>query len=380
MTETPLPDAQPAHAVPEPGPDPELEAGRALKSQGRNGTWNLVLALLLLVLIGACAYGGWWLWQERETLTRSVTQQADSMARQSDRLDALESQNVEMSTRQADLSRQADRGGTELGALQTRIDDSLGLIGRISEELSGGRTRFQLISLEHLLLLAADRLLLERDAAGALAALEIVDQRLAALADPRLFPVREAVAQERAALLAVPQPDLVSATLSLSSVIERVPQLPLVAHVPSHFEAPDRRADQATDGTLESGWQRLLASVQTTLRSLFTVRRQDPGRSHQLLPPEAEALVYQVLVLKLEGARVALLRRDTVALRDVLRSADAWLDQQFKPDDPGVLAARGEIARLQALELAPNLPDTGRSLAVLRALVAQTPADERPPP
>ncbi|MGQ0622009.1 MAG: uroporphyrinogen-III C-methyltransferase [Panacagrimonas sp.] len=339
----------------------------------RRGAVRLLGIILLLLLLTASGWIGWQFWKERDALARRLDQQAADLDRFKSRTEDLETQLREITTRQSDLSRQGDRNGSDIATIQTRAEESFVLMSRIGQELSGGRARFQLAAIEHLLLLASDRLLLHHDATSALVALDIADERLAALSDPALFPVREALAQERTTLRAVPRPDLASATLSLSALIERIPQLPLAARAPTRYASPDSRASTAAVDAASGGWRRLLASVQSTLESLVTIRRDDNSRSLRLLPPESEAIVYQVLTLKLEGARVALLRGDTVPMREELRSASAWLDQQFRQDDPGVLAARGELDRLAQLDLSPPLPETGRSLALLRAQLSPKP-------
>lgn len=333
---------------------------------------GVALWLMLLIALGLAGWAGYEWWLQHESLADQVERSEVNARALSTRITALETQGGEIATRQADLSRSANRNATDIAALQSSIAESQRLMGRISDELSGGRTRFQLAAIESLLLMAIDRLQLEHDAATALTALETADERLAAINDPRLFPVREAIASERAALRAVPRADIASAALSLGSLIDRVPQLPLVAHAPSQFVSPDMRDESLPASADLPGWRRLLASVTTAARSLFTIRRDDNSRSTRLLPPEQEAIVYHVLTLELEGARVALLRGNTAAFRDQLRSAASWLDQQFKPDDPGVLAVRGDIERLRGIELSPPLPDIGRSLERLRSLLEST--------
>lgn len=329
-------------------------------------------ALVIVIVLGfaAAIFGGWSWWAQRSSLAEQLGAQDESLARLARQTGALESQSVEAATRLADLSRLSDRNGRDIAALQARIDDSVALLGRISEELSGGRTRFQLAAVEQLLLLANDRLQLQHDVKSALAALDMADARLARFSDPQLFAVREALAQERAALRAVPVADLTSATLNLASLIARAPALPLASHAPAQFASPSARESASAGDPAGAGWQRVLQAVQATARSLFTIRREDNTRAMRMLPPEAEAVVYDLLILRLEGARVALLGGNTVAMREQLRSAADWLATEFKSDDPGVLATRAELDRLQGLELAPPLPDISRSLAALRARLA----------
>lgn len=369
--------AESAPAKPGPAPDtagasPAAAAVPAAHSEHKradrkHGVLAWILVFLLLVLVGLTGYGGWLGWQRYAGIEAERSAQLQQLQRLQGEVSALSAQVESLSTRQSDLSRLGDRQGTELAAQQARIDDGLQLMSRISADLSGGRTRFQLSSVEQLLLLANDRLLLHRDARSALAALDSADQRLAALSDPQLFPVREVLAAERNALRAVPQPDLTSATLSLSSLIERVPRLPLASHAPMEFTAPAARADLGGTTEQSPGWQRLWLAVQGAARSLFTVRRDDDARALRQLPPEQEALVYHVLTLKLEGARAALLGGRSVPMREALVSASAWLEAEFKADDAGVLAAQAELQRLQALELSPSLPDISGSLEALRA-------------
>ena len=332
-------------------------------ARGRRWVWVVVLLVLAL---GAAGVFGWLWWEQREQAARESAEQDALVQKLETRLASIEAASGEQATRLADQSRLTDRNGTDIAALQSRIEDTLALMSRISEDLSGGRTRFQLASVEHLLVLANDRLQLERDVRSALTALDSADASLARLSDPQLFSVREALAQERTALRAVPVPDLASASLTLASLIERVPSLPLLSHAPAQFESNGTRESGAPDSAA-SGWSRLLAAVQTAARSLFTIRREDNAKAMRLLPPEAEAVVYHVLTLKLEGARVALLTGNTGALREEARSASEWLDSQFKADDPGALAMKAELERLEALELAPPLPDISRSLVALRA-------------
>jgi uncharacterized protein HemX len=358
------PDATPPPAA-DRAPPPRIEPSVPAR-ESRGATWRTLGALLLLAILVAAAALGWQWWEQRTRVARHLESQDAALTALRTQTEALAARAEEQAARLADQSRLTDRNGTDIAALQSRIDDTLGLMSRISEDLSGGRTRFQLAAVEHLLVLANDRLLLERDVRSALVALDAADARLAALSDPQLFAVREALAQERTALRAVPAADRTSAALTLASLIERAPRLPLVSHAPAQFKSPEARAEVADAGGPE-GWQRMWAAVRAAASSLFTIRREDNARALRLLPPEAEAVVFHVLVLKLESARVALLSADTVALREAARSADAWLEAEFKPDDPGVLAMRGELDRLQTLELAPPLPDTSRSLAALRA-------------
>lgn len=348
MPADPIPTApSPPAAVPAPPRRPSrgLRLVRALA------------ALAVLVALGALA---WLYWQQ---YSARIEEQDATIARLSQEVRALTAEAERLDGRQADVSAIGQRNAAQIAAFAQRIDQHEQTMGRLAEDLAGGAPRLQLAGVEQLLLLANDRVQLARDVASAAVALEAADARLARLADPRLFEVRKAIADERAALAAVPVPDRATAALTLSALIARAARLPLAARTPDHYEAPPAPTVEAGAGSLG---ERLAEAVRTALRAMFTVRRTD-GPAPRLLSVEAEARVAQVLELKLEGARAAWLLGDTVSFRDLVDSSGAWLREHFRGDDPGVQAALAELERLRPLELQPALPDISRSLVLLRA-------------
>ena len=338
---------------------------------------GIVAWLLVVLLAGALGYGGWLLWDLRQNQGALLQAQDHALRRLMRMTSELENQGSQTATRQSDLARVMQRASSDLAALQGRIDNSEQLMGRITEELQGGRTRFALASVEQLLLLASDRLLLQQDVRSALLALQIADQRLGTMNDPRLFRVREAIARERAALQALPRPDLTSASLTLSSLIDRAATLPLRARIePRVFGGGLRGGNSAAQdtATIDTAWyQRIGDAIRTALANLFVVRRDDKAGNLRLLPPEDEAVIVHVLILKLESARVALLRGETASLRESLGSAADWLRRFFRDGDPGVEASLAEIERLQSLELSAPAPDLSESLTLLRQAIESAP-------
>lgn len=278
-------------------------------------------------------------------------------------LNEVEVENSKLEGHQADIIDASRNNSLEVASLNKRLDEQSQVVSRLNDQYEGGRTRTQMSVVEHLLMTANDRLLLERDVDGAATALDLADQRLGALGEPRLFAVRRVISEERLALRAVPHVDRAAAALTFSSLINRVPRLPLRARVPDHFEARVEHSQVAP----MSGWAtKAWASIKEAMTGVFNVRRNN-GPAPRLLPPDQESLVYQVLMLKLEGARLALLRGDATSFRDLCDSASNWIKDYFRPDDPGVLAAQAELERLRPLQLNAPLPDISRSLTLLRA-------------
>lgn len=318
--------------------------------------WRRALLPLALVLLGL----GCWLVGVLVRNVRDNSEQVHALVRD---LNALEVQASKLDARQSDQAETSRRNSLEIAAFGDRFEEQNQLLARLNEQYQGGRTRLQMALVEHLMLTANERLQLERDVDGAATALDLADQRLGSLGEPRLFNVRRALADERAALRAVPHVDFAAAALTFSSLIGRVPRLPLRARVPDHFEARPEHVEVAPD----TGWAaHAWASIREAMTGVFSIRR-NRGPAPRLLAPDQEALVYQILSLKLEGARLAMLRGDAASYRDLCESSAAWLRDYFRPDDPGVLAAQAELERLRPMQLNPPLPDISRSLTLLRA-------------
>lgn len=356
------PEKTPGPRAPEP---PPLPAGLAARRQARAAarTGNPLGWLLVLVLLAAAGYGLWHGWQWGAGALEAVSAQQELMARLGRDVQNLRAQADELASRQTDLAQAVQRNGQSIASLDGRVEDGVEAVARLSDTVEGGRVRVQLAAVEQLLLMANDRLLLAHDAASALRALDLADQRLARLSDPRLHAVREALSIERAALTRMALPDTTGLALALGDIQKRAATLPLRVRVPAHFETPPEVAPAAPE---PSWWARTTAALRGALAGIFALRRDERGAPRLLAPDEA-ALVGQILELKLEGARLALLARDGLAFRELTGAAHAWLAQHYDAQDAEVKLALAELERLGAQTLAPAPPDISRSLTLLRA-------------
>ncbi len=329
---------------------------------------RLLGALVLLALLVALGYGGWRLWQRLEATTETQEAEDALIRRLSQQLRTIEADNVQLERHLGDVDGTAQRAAATLGQVQVQQDSALKAIEALDATLKGGRARFQLAAVEELLLLAHDRAALARDASAAALALELADNRLAALADPRLLPVREALSAERLALLAAPKPDLAGAALALGSLLDRAASLPLRARIPNHFDSAAATDSEAAPLPVNAEWPaRFWAGAKSALATVFRIQRETRPVD-RLLPPEQEALIHTLLTLKIEGARLALLRQEPTSYRDLLDGALHWLDQYYVASDARVLAAHAELERLRTVDLNTSLPVPQKALERLRAV------------
>ncbi|WP_293396245.1 uroporphyrinogen-III C-methyltransferase [Nevskia sp.] len=335
--------------------------------------WPVLLSLLLIVALAGTGYAGWRLWQQRAATEETVAAQDTLLRRLSRQLGDASAEIQQLRQRQSDVTEAARRNTDTLGSLASRADDADATLARINTTIQGGRSRAQLVAVEQLLLIANERARLAHDAKGAADALSLAQDRLGALAEPQLFAIRESLATERGALQALPGVDLEASALSLSALIRRAPQFPQRSRTPAQTSVvdsgPSRDLKPAGDS---SAWSRGWSSFREVLGAVFILRRNDKPVD-RLLPPEQEVLVGQLLLMKLETARAALLSHQTGVMRATIEDVEGFLDDYYRSDDPAVLGARAELDRLQSLDLDPPLPELGRSLGLLRAYLDATP-------
>ena len=350
---------------------PAMTAAPASASTAASGGFRWFTWLLLLAIVAGLGYGGWKLWQRLETTTKTLEAEDELIRRLSQQLRVLEAEQVQLERHLGDTDGTSQRNALSINTLQAQQDSALKSIESLDATLKGGRARFQLAAVEELLLLAHDRVALAKDAGGAITALELADARLAALADPRLLSVRQQLASERLALLAAPKPDITGSALALGGLIDRAPSLPLRSRVPNRFDGSSAGAAEEPPLPDDAEWPaRLWAGTKSALHSVFRIQRETRPVD-RLLPPEQEALIHTLLSLKLEGARLALLRQEPTSYRDLLDGALAWLDQYYVAGDARVLAVRAETERLRALDLKPALPLPKQALEQLRSVSAR---------
>jgi uncharacterized protein HemX len=334
--------------------------------------WLALLLVVALAALGGAAYVGWHLWRANLETEEVIAGHDELLRRIDNELGDVRSEIEQLGERQRDLTDSVHRNTDNVARLQGRADDSDQALAHLAADVRGGRTRAQLITIEQLLMLASDRAQLAGDSRGAAAALTAAGDRLGAVTEPRLFELRKAVADERAALLALPAVDRSGAALALDALIGQVSGLPLRNRPRETLDAAGSGpAKPAADAA--GGWRaRMSASLRAMFDAVFTVRRSSRSLD-PLLPPEQEKLVSELLELKLESARAALLLGDAAAYRGALDSAALWLGDYYRADDPAVAAAHTELLRLRGLELAPALPDLGRSVGLLRAYLDSMP-------
>jgi uncharacterized protein HemX len=117
---------------------------------------------------------------------------------------------------------------------------------------------------------------------------------------------------------------------------------------------------------VEPGVARLWASTKAALGSIIRIERQD-AQIGPLLSEAERRVARRQLELELANARAAVLATREQEFRASLVAADRILSRDFDQSAAAIGEARGQLAALVVIDLAPALPDISESLLLLRA-------------
>ncbi len=330
------------------------------KPRRSGSTLALILSLLAVLLAGGGLGAGYWAWQQLHRQDAARVQSVDN----------LDTQIKTLQTRiGAQASQQAvDALQQQLAALEQQIKSQTQTLDTLNRAVEQGRTLAQrnqrgwnLAEVQYLMRIARYRLDLMHDYPGSIAALKAADQQLAALADPNLLPVRQALAKEIADLRDFKKPDRVGIMLELAQLADHLKGLP-----PAQ-PALGGTAVDAAPTTPRSGWKGLLDTVWAAISKHITVRHYDQPVQGA---PAAETLLYmnQVLRLRLEAARVAVMRGNNADYHNELKAALDWLDAHYAPQAAATI--KQQLQSMLARDIAPTPPDISASLTLLHRLAS----------
>lgn len=346
--------------------------------------------LALLLALGLAGFNGYQWWQERAlqadgaSLQRSVdglrsgqaglqedlrslesrleiveqSRAGSELAELESQVQSLQSRLTGLGEQGLDTQAQLDADQAALIRLQRRLDALETNMAGIAARASEPARSTDIAEISYLLRLAAERLALFGDVRSADQALALADARLEALDDSVYQPVRRRISESRQALQTLPVPDLAALSARLSALQGRIDALPFPGEAPAAPEA----AGQVDPGDDPGLWQRF----KSTLAPLVKVRRRvDQGG---VLSLEDKDFLRQGLWLQFESARMALMRHDAASWNHALRQARENLAGRFDATSRPVRDMLGEVERLLATDVEPELPDISAAAAQLRLL------------
>ncbi|HET8698390.1 MAG TPA: uroporphyrinogen-III C-methyltransferase [Gammaproteobacteria bacterium] len=387
MTESETPPVPPDQAAPPRTADADadwtaLAASLAAQKQERpppagaeppaappRGVQRAVFTSSLALVLGviAIAVAGMLWWQYRQFYV-SLDQTDNATAASLERVraeqralqDALAAAKDDLATVRQQGASIADR----VDALPGRFGD----LERRLDAVQGGsfdaRANLLRSEAEYYLTVANTELSLAGDWDNAITALELADGRLAELGDPRLAPVREAIAGELLAVRGVRLPDVEGLVFSLGRLAARADELPLKADLPTSFKD---RAEPPDDA--EPGFERMWLALKRTLLGIVRVERRDTPVEHALSAAE-RLLGRRQLEVELTVAQTAVLRGEPQVFKTAVGTAIDLLQRDFDAQSSAVDGGLALLKEMRDMDIAPRRPDLSGSLNLLRSIQA----------
>ena len=321
-----------------------------------------VAYLALLLALAAGAFGGYQYWQglaREERIAKLL--EARAAASRATAIEATE----ELRSELARLRQGQERQEQALAKARAALAEA---VAATRAARPARPAEWHLAELEHLLRGASLRLVFERDVRGARSLLESAEDILAELDDFALHEVRTLVVEDLAALAAYQGADVQGVFLRLEALRERLSDLPTALPEftgPGQAATPASTIDSAVDENAETSF---LAAGLARLKGLVRFRRHEGPIPQPLLSPREAEYLQQHLLLAVDRAQLAALRRHQAVFDASLAAADEWLAAYADGEQPVVRDLRAELAQLRQAELASAPPDVSRPLARLRSL------------
>ncbi|MCF1438397.1 MAG: uroporphyrinogen-III C-methyltransferase [Shewanella sp.] len=325
--------------------------------------WGLVLLVILCLLLSLLALAGSAFLYEQ--MNKQQTEFTEQLARQ----------NLAMQQALKAPVSQLD----SLDAHQQQIDHDLSALKPLPEQYQQLKKRFanlanktpshwQAAEADYLVTMAGRKLWLEQDPVTAAGLLEAADQRIAAMQDLALLPLRKALAKDIAAVKAIRQVDIAGTVFTLDEIINKLDKLPLNrAEVTANQAGTD--SSQLSDSL--SDWKSNLAKTWQALLDDFIVIRPRTTDIAPLLSPNQQWYLAENIRGKLLQAQLALYRGNQINYRTALSMARTWIYQYYDPASPEVESTLKALDAMKTLKLSNIGMNHFESSALLKQLLEQ---------
>lgn len=321
-------------------------------SKSRSGTvLGGVAILLALGLTGGLYLHGH---QSAVTQQAELAQLKQQLASALSKIDQTSSKDAEQL---ATLDQTQQRLQGEMQGLQNRVLD-----------LNDKRPNdWMLAESEYLVRMAGRKLWLEHDLISAITLLGNADERIRALNDPSLMPIRKALAEDIAKLKGMPRIDREGLTLKLAALEDQIELLPL-----STVSMPEAKleADQAVTANPDEWESNLKKNWVKFTENFVTIRRRD-GTVEALLSPQQEIFLRENLKTKLLQAQISVYREQQTLYEDSLDKAQRWLTQYFDTENSATRYMQGEIDKLKGEQIQIDYPEQFKTQAMLEQVLTE---------
>lgn len=232
-------------------------------------------------------------------------------------------------------------------------------LNRMEKEINQGKEERTLAEVAHYVALAEHRLEVEKDPNLAVKALQAALQRVSWLKRGSYDGLKNALGTDIKNLTAVKTPDWSALSHVLAGMQQDLALLTLSGMGKNH-DVSNKDAPIQPDVPM-GFWDNTWESVKHGLSKVITIRRQGEPVA-PLMAPDQAFFLYQNLRLKLEAARLAVLRHDQQSYHDSLSLAQEWLSRYFNNQAQKAQEIQTLLKSLLQENVEPNLPSISASV------------------
>jgi uroporphyrin-3 C-methyltransferase len=205
---------------------------------------------------------------------------------------------------------------------------------------------------DYLVKLAGRKLILEHDAVSATKLMESADQRIAALNDPSLVPLRTSMANDITKLKVIPLVDREGLVLRITALQQQVDSLPLANALLPEAQAVEKKV---VSEDINDWQQNLMTSLKEFSENFITFRTRD-GNVIPLLSPEQHFYLQENIKAKLETAIKALYVEQQDIYTTALNTADKWATTFFNQEANEVIEFHKALSQLSQQKVQVEYP------------------------
>ena len=339
------------------------------KTNDRSSPLGGFLGIFLsLIAIGVASYGAYTSFElkrvldNKETEPGQIEQHPATMQALTDIQYSLEAIEIKDNLAQESINSIKEQQQNSFIEIKTELDK---VLGGFKQSLGSSSEDWLLAEAEYLIRLANQRIKMEQDTIGALALLSSADEIIQDAKGVIAYDLRKRLAEDMAKLSAMGDLDTDGIFVKIGAQINQVNHLEQknLQFVPLKIEKSLEEA-QDTMGRVMS----ILSNVGSRIASLVDYRN-DGTVVTPILPPKEDYYLRQNLVMKMQHAQLALLRRNQSIFDSSLNDSLVWIDQYFDAEHGVTLAMTETLQYLRTVRIEKDVPDISSSLVEMRKLM-----------
>ena len=340
--------------------------------ENSSSVFKLMLVIVLILALAALCASGYvyWMLQQASLKNSKYTSELKQKLAENDPTSLIADLTQQLQTQEGQINlfqEQLNNSKLETSKSIRAFESSLAEIKATNKNEQPLSKDYLLSELEHLLILANNRIRIANDVRTAVTALEAVENRLQQAEGNDLLLLREQVIEDLNSLQSVNDVDIKGLSLYLANMAANTDALPV-----ANLFREDEKIQEAIQsrGTDFESVSDFLATLWTDIKAMILVTPEVNQTEAVMLRGESYFLKHN-LRLELLTARIAVLNKDTENFQTSVKQSIEWLNDYFDNSDAAVSNMHDALAKMQDIQLAPSLPDISSSLETIRAVIRE---------